>query len=272
DVAMRERKSETQANFTDLVNPRPNGELRVLLKLPFDRVFCSSTDYRFLILGVWAERHHLELNQPQPFNGSAPPDAASRPSWRVVDVTEVSRIAEFDFLMDESHGLTKDTEYFVALSGCSSTQCRTAGFAKFNRMATRRKARRISPPSSREAAQPWWRPASLRSASRWGVCDRHTAQLGTVSSASAAAEIPSTEGLGYTTYAEILSDVGRHDNDQSGAGRSVAASSGSEDSCSKNDIEMRDSGASQRSSDLEVISNHEMHTGFGKLDLPAGKF
>uniref|UniRef100_A0A1I8F1L3 Fibronectin type-III domain-containing protein n=1 Tax=Macrostomum lignano TaxID=282301 RepID=A0A1I8F1L3_9PLAT len=53
------------------------------------------------------------------------------PSWRVVDVTEVSRIAEFDFLMDESHGLTKDTEYFVALSGCSSTQCRTAGFAKF---------------------------------------------------------------------------------------------------------------------------------------------
>uniref|UniRef100_A0A1I8FDP5 Fibronectin type-III domain-containing protein n=1 Tax=Macrostomum lignano TaxID=282301 RepID=A0A1I8FDP5_9PLAT len=30
-----------------------------------------------------------------------------------------------------SHGLTKDTEYFVALSGCSSTQCRTAGFAKF---------------------------------------------------------------------------------------------------------------------------------------------
>uniref|UniRef100_A0A1I8FNP2 Uncharacterized protein n=1 Tax=Macrostomum lignano TaxID=282301 RepID=A0A1I8FNP2_9PLAT len=33
--------------------------------------------------------------------------------------------------MDESHGLIKDTEYFVALSGCSSTQCRTAGFAKF---------------------------------------------------------------------------------------------------------------------------------------------
>uniref|UniRef100_A0A1I8I8D1 Fibronectin type-III domain-containing protein n=1 Tax=Macrostomum lignano TaxID=282301 RepID=A0A1I8I8D1_9PLAT len=91
----------------------------------------SSKNNRFLILGVWAERHHLELNQPQPFNGSAHPDAASRPSWRVVDVTEVSRIAEFDFLMDESHGLTKDTEYFVALSGCSSTQCRTAGFAKF---------------------------------------------------------------------------------------------------------------------------------------------
>uniref|UniRef100_A0A1I8FBU4 ANF_receptor domain-containing protein n=1 Tax=Macrostomum lignano TaxID=282301 RepID=A0A1I8FBU4_9PLAT len=214
-----------------------------------------------------------------------PPGRRQPPLLASVDVTEVSRIAEFDFLMDESHGLTKDTEYFVALSGCSSTQCRTAGFAKFTAWQQGGGPQNLAAIIA-GAAQPWWRPASLRrSASRWGVCDRHTAQLGTVSSASAAAAIPSTEGLGYTTYAEILSDVGRHDNDQSGAGRSVAASSGSEDRaldrsmdlhremlCSKNDIEMRDSGASQRSSDLEVISNHEMHTGFGKLDLPAGKF
>uniref|UniRef100_A0A1I8FSG4 Fibronectin type-III domain-containing protein n=1 Tax=Macrostomum lignano TaxID=282301 RepID=A0A1I8FSG4_9PLAT len=186
------------------------------------------------------------------------PDAASRPSWRVVDVTEVSRIAEFDFLMDESHGLTKDTEYFVALSGCSSTQCRTAGFAKFNRMATRRRpaeSRRHHRGELRSRGGGLRHCVGVTLGVRLRVCDRHTAQLGTVSSASAAAAIPSTEGLGYTTYAEILSDVGRHDNDQSGAGRSVAASSGSEDS-----------------SDLEVISNHEMHTGFGKLDLPAGKF
>uniref|UniRef100_A0A1I8IN12 Ricin B-type lectin domain-containing protein n=1 Tax=Macrostomum lignano TaxID=282301 RepID=A0A1I8IN12_9PLAT len=110
-------------------DPQDAGLKTLLLKS--EQIEISSKNNRFLILGVWAERHHLELNQPQPFNGSAHPDAASRPSWRVVDVTEVSRIAEFDFLMDESHGLIKDTEYFVALSGCSSTQCRTAGFAKF---------------------------------------------------------------------------------------------------------------------------------------------
>uniref|UniRef100_A0A1I8F5Q6 Zonular occludens toxin n=1 Tax=Macrostomum lignano TaxID=282301 RepID=A0A1I8F5Q6_9PLAT len=85
----------------------------------------------FLILGVWAERHHLELNQPQPFNGSAHPDAASRPSWRVVDVTEVSRIARVRLPDGRIARTNKGHEYFVALSGCSSTQCRTAGFAKF---------------------------------------------------------------------------------------------------------------------------------------------
>uniref|UniRef100_A0A1I8JPK7 F5/8 type C domain-containing protein n=1 Tax=Macrostomum lignano TaxID=282301 RepID=A0A1I8JPK7_9PLAT len=116
----------SQTYLADKLNPRTSGDLTVLLNMPHNRVYCSA-----LAANLGRAPHHLELNQPQPFNGSAHPDAASRPSWRVVDVTEVSRIAEFDFLMDESHGLTKDTEYFVALSGCSSTQCRTAGFAKF---------------------------------------------------------------------------------------------------------------------------------------------
>uniref|UniRef100_A0A1I8FMR1 LAM_G_DOMAIN domain-containing protein n=1 Tax=Macrostomum lignano TaxID=282301 RepID=A0A1I8FMR1_9PLAT len=197
----------TQANFTGLVNPRPNGELRVLLKLPFDRGFLlvnrlqnkSQFLYsmtRFLILGVWAERHHLELNQPQPFNGSAHPDAASRPSWRVVDVTEVSRIAEFDFLMDESHGLTKDTEYFVALSGCSSTQCRTAGFAKFTAWQQGggpQNLAAIIAGSCAAVVAACVIAVGVTLGVRLRVCDRHTAQLGTVSSASAAAAIPSTE-------------------------------------------------------------------------------
>uniref|UniRef100_A0A1I8FIQ2 Transmembrane protein n=1 Tax=Macrostomum lignano TaxID=282301 RepID=A0A1I8FIQ2_9PLAT len=114
----------SQTYLADKLNPRTSGDLTVLLNMPHNRVYCSALAAKFLILGVWAERHHLELNQPQPFNGSAHPDAASRPSWRVVDVTEVSRIAEFDFLMDESHGLIKDTKRL--------------GFAKFTAAGNRR--------------------------------------------------------------------------------------------------------------------------------------
>uniref|UniRef100_A0A1I8JPP6 Fibronectin type-III domain-containing protein n=1 Tax=Macrostomum lignano TaxID=282301 RepID=A0A1I8JPP6_9PLAT len=218
----------------------------------------------FLILGVWAPSATISSSTSRSPSTARSSGCRQPPSWRVVDVTEVSRIAEFDFLMDESHGLTKDTEYFVALSGCSSTQCRTAGFAKFNTWQQGGGPQNLAPPSLREAAQPNKDQTTLRAIvccctkadykETAEVCDRQTAQLGTDSSASAAAAIPSSDGLGYTTYAEILSDVGRHDNDQSGAGRSVAASSGSE----------------KTARDLEVISNHEMHTGFGKLDLPAG--
>uniref|UniRef100_A0A1I8FKW2 PLAT domain-containing protein n=1 Tax=Macrostomum lignano TaxID=282301 RepID=A0A1I8FKW2_9PLAT len=74
--------------------PRTSGDLTVLLN--------NARSNRVYVLAL----HWLQ----DPSTASAHPDAASRPSWRVVDVTEVSRIAEFDFLMDESHGLTKDTE------------------------------------------------------------------------------------------------------------------------------------------------------------------